>query len=121
METEQEERPKGVRRSESGAEDTVNTPDGEVFEENKAGQGYDEPERQRKLHALKVTEAIGRYGKSQGDQVARPPRLLHRGEPTGRKDDRETHPTTVAKSRIWLKTEARGPPASLPCSPGIRC
>ena len=47
METEQEERPKGVRRPESGAEDTVNTPDGEVFEENKAGQGCDEPERQR--------------------------------------------------------------------------
>ena len=22
---------------------------------------------------------------------------------------------------MWLKTEARGPPASLPCSPGIRC
>ena len=30
METEQEERPKGVRRSESGAEDTVNTPDSEL-------------------------------------------------------------------------------------------
>ena len=41
---------------------------------------------------MKVTEAIARYGKSQGDQVARPPRLLHRGEPTSRKDDRETHP-----------------------------
>ena len=95
METEQEERPKGVRRSESGVEDTVHTPDGEVFEENKAGQGCDEPERQRKLHTLKVTEAIARYGKSQGDQVARPPRLLHRGEPTGQKDDRETHPTIV--------------------------
>ena len=71
--------------------------------------------------ALKVTEAIAHYGKGQGDQVARPPRLLHWGEPTGRKDNRETHPTTVAKSRMWLKTEARGPPASLPCSPGIRC
>ena len=47
METKQEERPKRVRRSESGAEDTVNTPDGEVFEENKVGQGCDEPERQR--------------------------------------------------------------------------
>ena len=23
--------------------------------------------------------------------------------------------------RMWLKTEAKGPPASLPCSPGIRC
>ena len=44
METEQEERPKEVRRSESRAEDTVNTPDGEVFEENKAVQGCDEPE-----------------------------------------------------------------------------
>ena len=47
METEQEERPKGVRRSESGAEDTVNTADGKVFEENKAGQGCEESERQR--------------------------------------------------------------------------
>ena len=37
-------------------------------------------------------EATARYGKSQGDQVARHPRLLNRGEPTGRKDDRETHP-----------------------------
>ena len=37
-------------------------------------------------------EAIARYGKSQGDQVTRHPRLLNRGEPTGRKDDRETHP-----------------------------
>ena len=35
---------------------------------------------------------IARYGNSQGDQVAQPPRLLHRGEPTGRKDDQETHP-----------------------------
>ena len=87
MDTEQEERPKGVRRSESGAEDTVNTPDGEVFEENKAGKGRDEQERQRKLHALKVTEAIARNGKSQGDQVAQHPRLLNRGEPTSRKDD----------------------------------
>ena len=34
---------------------------------------------------MKVTEAIARYGKSQGDQVARHPRLLNRGEPTGRK------------------------------------
>ena len=39
-----------------------------------------------------MTEAIARYGKSQGDSVARHPRLLNRGEPTGRKDDRETHP-----------------------------
>ena len=38
METEQEERPKGVRRSESRAEETVNTPDGEVFKENKAAK-----------------------------------------------------------------------------------
>ena len=37
-------------------------------------------------------EAIALYGKSQGDQVAWHPRLLNRGEPTGRKDDRETHP-----------------------------
>ena len=95
METEQEERPKGVRCSESGVEDTVNTPDREVFKENKASQGCDEPEQQWKLHALKVTEAIARYGKSQGDQVAQPPRLLHRGEPIGRKDDQWTHPTTV--------------------------
>ena len=47
MDTEQEERPKGVRRSESGAEDTVNTHEGEVFEENKAGEGCDEQEWQR--------------------------------------------------------------------------
>ena len=47
MDTEQEERPKGVRRSESGAEDTVNTHEGEIFEENKAGEGCDEQERQR--------------------------------------------------------------------------
>ena len=39
-----------------------------------------------------MTEAIARYGKSQGDQIARHPKLLNRGEPTGRKDDRETHP-----------------------------
>ena len=39
-----------------------------------------------------MTEAIARYGKSQGDQVARHPRLLNWGEPTGRKDNRETHP-----------------------------
>ena len=47
MDNELEERPKGVRRSESGAEDTVNTHEGEVFEENKAGEGCDEQERQR--------------------------------------------------------------------------
>ena len=39
-----------------------------------------------------MTEAIAQQGKSQGDQVARHPRLLNQGEPTGRKDDRETHP-----------------------------
>ena len=92
MDTEQEERPKGVRRSESGAEDTVNTNEGEVLKENKAGEGCDEQERQRWLHALNVTEELARYSKSQGDQVARHPRLLNQGEPTGRKDDRETHP-----------------------------
>ena len=47
MDTEQEERPKGIRCSESGAEDTINTPEGEVFKENKAGEGCDEQERQR--------------------------------------------------------------------------
>ena len=47
MDTEQEERPKGVRRSESGAEDTVNTYEGEISEENKAADGCDEQERQR--------------------------------------------------------------------------
>ena len=47
MDTEQEERRKGVRRSESRAEDTVNTHAGEVFEENKASEGCDEQERQR--------------------------------------------------------------------------
>ena len=91
MDTEQEEQPKGVRCSDSRAEDTVNTPDGEVFEENKAGKGCDEQERQRQLHVLKVTEAIARYGKGQGDQVARHPWLLNRGEPTSRKTT-ETHP-----------------------------
>ena len=60
MDTEQGERPKGVRRSESGAEDTVNTHEAKVLTENKAGEGCDEQERQRKLHALKVTEAIAR-------------------------------------------------------------
>ena len=42
MDTEQEERPKGVRCSESGAKDTVNTHEGEVSEENKADEGCDE-------------------------------------------------------------------------------
>ena len=60
MDIEQEERPKGVRCSEPGAEDTVNTHEGEVSEENKADEGCDEQERQRKLHALNVMEAIAR-------------------------------------------------------------
>ena len=47
MDTEQEKQPKGVRCSESGVKDTVNTHEGEVSEENKAGEGYDEQERQR--------------------------------------------------------------------------
>ena len=47
MDTEQEELPKGVRCSESGAEDTLNNHEGEVFEENKADEGCDEQERQR--------------------------------------------------------------------------
>ena len=47
MDTEQGERLKGDRRSESGAEDTVNTHEAEVFEGNKAGEGCDEQERQR--------------------------------------------------------------------------
>ena len=46
-ETEQEEQPKGGHRSETSAKDTVNTPDGEVFKENQAGQGCEESERQR--------------------------------------------------------------------------
>ena len=92
MDNEQEERPKGVLCSEAGAEDTVNTHEGEVSEGNKADEGCDEQERQRKPHTRNVTEAIARYCKSQGDQAARHPRLLNRGEPTGRKDDRETHP-----------------------------
>ena len=60
MDTKQGERPKGDPRSESGAEDTVNTHEAEVFEENKAGEGCDEQERQWKPHALNVTEAIAR-------------------------------------------------------------
>ena len=47
MDTEQGERPKGARHSESRAKDTVNTHKAEVFEENKAGEGCDEQERQR--------------------------------------------------------------------------
>ena len=47
MDTEEGERPKGARRSESGAEDTVNTHEAEVFEESKAGEGCDEQEWQR--------------------------------------------------------------------------
>ena len=47
MDTEQEERPKGVHCSESRAEDTVNTHEGEVSEENKADEGCEEQERQR--------------------------------------------------------------------------
>ena len=56
MNTEQGERYKGARRSESGAEDTVNTHgaedtvnthEAEAFEENKADKGCDEQERQR--------------------------------------------------------------------------
>ena len=43
----QGKQPKGDPRSESGAEDTVNTHEAEVFEENKAGKGCDEQERQR--------------------------------------------------------------------------
>ena len=100
MDTEQEERPKGVHCSESGAEDTVNTHESEVSEENKADEECDEQERQRYLHALNVTEAIARYGKSQGDQVARHPRLLNRGEPTGRKDDRETRQKPLVEATI---------------------
>ena len=45
--------------------------------------------------SLNVTEAIARETKSQGDQVARHPRLLNRGGSTGRRRhdlDRETHP-----------------------------
>ena len=90
MDTEQEERPKGVHCSESGAEDTVNTHEGEVSEENKAGKGCDEQKRQRQLHALNVTEAIARYGKSQGDQVARHPRLLNWGDLPAEKTERLT-------------------------------
>ena len=45
--------------------------------------------------SLNVTEAIARETKSQGDQVARYPRLLNRGGSTGRRRhdlNRETHP-----------------------------
>ena len=37
--------------SESGAEDTGYTHEAEVFEENQAGEWYDEQERQWELHA----------------------------------------------------------------------
>ena len=47
MDTEQGEQPKGARRSESEAEDTVNTHEAEVLEENKASEGCHEQERQR--------------------------------------------------------------------------
>ena len=47
MGTKQGELPKGDRHSESGAEDTINTPEAKVSEENKAGEGCDEQERQR--------------------------------------------------------------------------
>ena len=47
MDTEHEERPKGVRCSESGTEDTVNTHEGKVSEENKDDEGCDEQERQQ--------------------------------------------------------------------------
>ena len=47
MDTKLGKRPKGARRSESGAEDAVNTHEAKVFEENKAGEGCDEQERQR--------------------------------------------------------------------------
>ena len=46
-------------------------------------------------HNLNVTEAIAQETKSQGDQVARHPRLLNQGGSTGRRRhdlDRETHP-----------------------------
>ena len=51
MDTEQGERPKGERLLESGAEDPVYTHEAEVFKENQAGEGYDEQEWQRELHA----------------------------------------------------------------------
>ena len=51
MDTEQEERPKGECLPESRAEDPVNTHEAEVFEGNQAGEGCDEQERQRELHA----------------------------------------------------------------------
>ena len=43
--------PKVNTCSESRAEDTVYTHEAEVFEENQAGEGCDEHERQRELHA----------------------------------------------------------------------
>ena len=64
MDTKQGERPKGARRSESGAEDTVNTHEAEVFKENKAGEGCDEQERQRQLHALNGMETIARRARA---------------------------------------------------------
>ena len=81
--------------SESGAEDKVYTHEAEVFARKiKAGEGCDEQVAARNLN---VMEAIARETKSQGDQVARHPRLLNRGEPIGRRrydPDRETHPET---------------------------
>ena len=47
MDIEHGERPKGDYRSESGAEDTVNTHEAEGSEENKAGEGCEEQEQQR--------------------------------------------------------------------------
>ena len=47
MDTEQGERPQGDRHSESGAEDTDNTNEAKVSEENKAGEGCEEQEQQR--------------------------------------------------------------------------
>ena len=39
--------PKVNARSESGAEATVDTHEAKVFEENQAGEGYEEQEEQR--------------------------------------------------------------------------
>ena len=51
MDTEQRERLKGERLLRIWAEATVYTHEAKVFEENQAGEGCDEQERQRKLHA----------------------------------------------------------------------
>ena len=61
---------------------------------------------------LNVMEAIARETKSQGDQVARHPRLLNRGEPIGRRRydlDQETHPETSTSGSHHSNQEENKP------------